>query len=157
MIVPRIAARSSNVTCLSPSVPTTITGEISPSNPVAAATVQKQLTTAKTDKDPKGSNYGLLQAKGVAKSKTSIKVSWKKVSGAKKYIVYGNLCGKGKSYKKIKTVTGTSFTQKGLKKGKYYKYVVDQMVLAAQKAWTLPAKAAQSSASQSLYCPDTIR
>ena len=54
-------------------------------------------------------------------TKTSILIKWKKVKGAK-YVIYGAPCGK--KYKKIKTVSGTSFTQKKLKKGKYYKYIV---------------------------------
>ena len=111
--------------------------EVSPENPVAAKSVQKTITAAKNDADPAGSSYSLLQAKGNAKSTTSIKVSWKKVKGAGKYIVYGNKCGKKNKYKKIKTVTGTSFTQKKLKKGTYYKYIVvavkDDQALATSK------------------------
>ena len=38
------------------------------------------------------------------------------------YVVYGAPCGS--KYGKIKDVTGTSFTQSGLAKGKYYKYFV---------------------------------
>ena len=104
--------------------PTTITGEVSPENPVAADAVEKQILGAKSDADPKGSSFGLLQAKGVAKSKTAVKISWKKVSGAQAYVVYGNKCGKANHYKKIKTVKGTSFTQNKLKKGTYYKYII---------------------------------
>ena len=101
-----------------------ITGDISPENPVSAAAVEKQLTTAMNDSDPKGSSFGLLQAKGVSKSKKSVTVSWKRIGGAKTYIVYGNKCGKGNPYRKLMEVSGTSFTQQGLKKGTYYKYVV---------------------------------
>ena len=36
----------------------------------------------------------------------------------------GNKCGKKNRLKKLKTVKGKSFTQKKLKKGTYYKYVV---------------------------------
>ena len=39
-----------------------------------------------------------------------------------KYVVYGNKCGS--KYKKLKKITSTSFTQKKLKKGTYYKYLV---------------------------------
>ena len=66
----------------------------------------------------------MLQAKGVPKSKSSIKLSWKRVNGATKYVIYGNKCGKGNKYKKFKEVAGVSFTQKKLKKGTYYKYLV---------------------------------
>ena len=107
-----------------PTVPTVIPAEISPSNPVAAASVYKQITLAKSDADPKGSVFNLLQAKGVAKSNTSLKISWTKVPGAKSYVVYGNKCGAGNPFKKITTITGTSYTQKKLGKGTYYKYLI---------------------------------
>ena len=96
--------------------------EVSPENPASATAKEKEILNAKTDKDANGSSFSLLQAKATPKSKTSIKLTWTKVEGANKYIVYGSPCGKG--IKKIKTVTGTSFTQKKLKKGKYYKYVI---------------------------------
>lgn len=97
---------------------------VSPEKPAKVAAVEKAIITAKNDKDQKGSTFSLLQAKGVPKSKTSIKLTWKKVKGAKKYIIYGNKCGKKNKYEKIKVVTGKSFTQKDLKRGTYYKYLV---------------------------------
>ena len=101
-----------------------ITGEISENNPVPAAAVEKQVLGAKTDGDPNGSSFGLLRAKGVAKSSKTITISWKKIPGATAYVIYGNKCGKANRYKKITTVSNKSFTQKKLKKGTYYKYIV---------------------------------
>ena len=98
--------------------------EVSPSTPAAAAVVDRQLTSAKSDADPKGAGFGLLQAKGAAKSKTANKVTWKKVKGATAYAVYANKCGKNNQLKKVKTIKGTSFTHSKLKKGTYYKYLV---------------------------------
>ena len=100
--------------------------DISPDKPAKLADVQKAITTAKNDNDQKGSTFSLLQAKGVAKSATAIKISWTKVPGTKKYIIYGNKCGKGQKYVKLATVkkSKTSWTQKKLKKGTYYKYMV---------------------------------
>ena len=95
---------------------------VSPENPVSSKTNEKEVFAAKKDKDTKGSTFSLLQAKGAPKSKSSIKLSWKKVPGAKNYIIYGSPCGRG--IKKITTVKGTSYTQKKLNKGKYYKYVI---------------------------------
>ena len=46
------------------------------------------------------------------------------MSGATGYIIYGNKCGKNNRYQMITTVTGTSYVQKKLKKGTYYKYLV---------------------------------
>ena len=105
-------------------LPSVVSGEVSPMSPALTEAVENQLSSANNDSDPKGSTFGLLRAKGVAKSKTAITVSWNKVPGANSYIVYGNNCGKGKPYRKIETVSGTSFQQKGLKKGTYYKYVI---------------------------------
>lgn len=50
-----------------------------------------------------------------------IKVSWKKVSGAKSYTVY-KTTNSGKKYKKVKTVSAntTSYTVSGFKKGSKY-------------------------------------
>ena len=76
----------------------------------------------KNDKDPKGSTFGLLRANSKKVTKNSIKITWKKLKGAKKYIIMGNKCGK--SYKKITTTTKLSFTQKKLRKGTYYKYMI---------------------------------
>ena len=85
---------------------------------------RKLVLKLKGEKDAKGSTFNLLKAKGTAKSKTSVKLTWKKVKGATKYTVYGNKCGKKNKYLKIETVKKTSFTQKKLKKGTYYKYLI---------------------------------
>ncbi|MBR2279732.1 MAG: starch-binding protein, partial [Ruminococcus sp.] len=87
------------------------------------------IAKAKSDGDPKGSVFNKLKAKVAKTTKNSNKITWNKVKGAKKYIIMGNKCGKaanGKfnAFKKIKTTTGKSFTQKKLKKGTYYKYLV---------------------------------
>ena len=77
-----------------------------------------------------GGNFGAegdpdaKEKQGTGYINDSITISWKKVEGAKSYIVYGSKSGKTDKYVKLKTVTGTSFTQKKLKKGTYYKYVV---------------------------------
>jgi len=97
---------------------------ISPDNPLDIAVVESDITSSNNDDDQIGSAFGLLRAKGSAKSKSAVKISWKKVPGASAYVVYGNKCGKGNHFQKIKTVKGTSFTQKKLKKGTYYKYLV---------------------------------
>ena len=112
-------------------------GDISPEKPVRLEDVEKAILTTKNENDQKGATFSLLQAKGVPKSKSSIKLSWKRVNGASKYLIYGNKCGRGSKYKKIKEVAGVSFTQKKLKKGTYYKYLVvavgGDQVLAVSK------------------------
>ena len=81
------------------------------------------------DKDPAGSVFNILQLKASKTTKNSIKLAWKKASGAAKYVIYANACGKGKKYQKLATVSGTSTTVKKvagakLKKGTYYKFLM---------------------------------
>ncbi len=60
-----------------------------------------------------------------ASSSTSIKIKWKKVSGADGYVIYQK-AGSG-SYKKVKTITSgktTSYTKKSLSSGKKYTYKI---------------------------------
>ena len=85
---------------------------------------EKQIISLMDENDAEGSTFSLLRAKQAKVTKKSIKLSWKKVKGAESYTIYGNKCGKNNKYVKIKTVKGTSFTQKKLKKGTYYKYIV---------------------------------
>ena len=98
--------------------------DIAPEKPARLEDVEKVIIATKNENDQKGSTFSLLQAKGVPKSKSSIKLSWKGIKGAAKYVIYGNKCGKSNVFKKIKEVSGTSYTQKKLKKGTYYKYLV---------------------------------
>lgn len=102
--------------------PTTVKASNNVGKGTSVAAADKFVKALKNDNDPKGSVFNSLKAKAVNPKKTSVKVTWSKISGAKGYIVYGNRCGK--SYKKLKTVTGKSFTQKKLKKGTYYKYLI---------------------------------
>ncbi len=86
--------------------------------------VEDFITSLKSDADPKGSTFGILSAKHKKSANNSITISWNKVKGAKTYVIYGNRCGKNKPYKYLTTVTKTSYTQKKLNKGTYYKYLV---------------------------------
>jgi len=91
--------------------------------------VEKTILALKSDKDIAGSEYGKLQAKASKVTKTSVKISWKKVSGAKQYVIYGNACGNKNKNQKLATSSKTSFTLKkingkNLKTGTYYKFTV---------------------------------
>ena len=75
---------------------------------------------------------GKISAKKISKptkvkakksGKRYVKVSWQKVSGASKYTVY-RATKKNGTYKKIKTTTGSSYTDKSTKKKKTYYYKV---------------------------------
>lgn len=54
---------------------------------------------------------------------TDIKVSWNKISKADKYYVYRK-AGSAKKWTKVKTTTSTSYTDKKVKNGTTYKYMV---------------------------------
>ena len=84
----------------------------------------KQIAAIRNDGDVSGSVFGKLSAKMAKASKTSIKLKWNWVPGASGYIIYGNKCGTANKFAEIATVSGTSDTHKGLKKGTYYKYIV---------------------------------
>ena len=91
--------------------------------------LNKAITALGTESDPKGTVFGLLQAKAKKAAKTSVTIGWKKPSGAKRFVVYGNLCGKGKKYVRLAETTKTSakFSKvagKKVKKGTYYKFIV---------------------------------
>lgn len=88
------------------------------------AKTEKVITELNTDKnDPADSTVSKLMLKATGKKK-AVKLTWKKVSGATSYVIYGNTCGK--QMKKLKTVSAKKKTHtfKKLKAGKYYKYIV---------------------------------
>ena len=87
-----------------------------------------------SDKDPAGTRYGLLQAKSVKQAKRMVKVEWKAVKGADRYIIYGNRCGKGRplirqieseeTFAKFYELTDDEGDMTRIAKGKYYKFMV---------------------------------
>ena len=87
------------------------------------------ITSYSSEKDPKGTAFGLLQAKASKVTKNSIKLAWNKSSEAKSYVIYGNKCGTKNKYEKLTTITGSSYTAKKVagnkvKKGTYYKFLI---------------------------------
>lgn len=73
-------------------------------------------------------------------STTSIKLSWKKVTGATGYRVYQYNSSTGK-YKTLKTLTGTSYTVKNLKAGTTYKFAVKAYTKAdGETLWAASSK-----------------
>ena len=74
---------------------------------------------------------------------TDIKITWNKVSGAKKYEVYRK-AGSAKKWTKIKTTTSTSYTDTSVKNGTTYKYMV--------KAIDSKSKTISSSDSTTIRC-----
>ncbi|MCR5703189.1 MAG: Ig-like domain-containing protein [Eubacterium sp.] len=91
---------------------------------VTSATEQGTVPKVPGEKDPRGSTYRILQLKQKKVGKRSLKVRWRKVKGAKKYVVYASKCGRTKKCKKIAVTTKNSYTYKKLKPGTYYKLMV---------------------------------
>lgn len=94
-------------------------------NSESLADVEKAILTGNTDKgDIKGSDFSRLRLRAVAKNK-AMTLKWKKQTKADGYIIYGSSCGsKMKKLKEFKSGKVTKWTQKKLKKGKYYKYTI---------------------------------
>ena len=91
------------------------------------------MITVKVPDEPtinKTTGFRRLRARSVKQTKTSVTLQWNIIKDADGYFVYGNRCNTGtKSYKyrKLANITGgdiSTWTQKDLKKGTYYKYVV---------------------------------
>ena len=81
------------------------------------------------DKEPAGASFKILQPRAAKLTEKSVRFQWKKVDKARKYVVYGNVCGRKNRMKKLAVVTGTSITIKNVagkkvKKGTYYKFYV---------------------------------
>ena len=91
------------------------------------------MITVKVPDEPtinKTTGFRRLRVRSVKQTKTSVTLQWNIIEDADGYFIYGNRCNTGtKSYKyrKLATITGgdiSTWTQKDLKKGTYYKYVV---------------------------------
>ena len=87
-----------------------------------AGKVDSEILNCRNDKDLAGSTFGKLCVKVKKSKKKAISLTWKNIQVAKTYVIYGAKCGT--SYKKIATVHRKTFTNKKLKKGTYYKYMV---------------------------------
>ena len=77
----------------------------------------------KSSYDTNSINYLKAPTPKASNATSGIKVTWTKMSGAKQYVVYRK-AGTAKSWTKIATVTGTSYTDKSVKSGTTYKYTV---------------------------------
>ena len=100
-----------------------------PISPGASAKNADRLLSSMTlDQDLDGSQYLPLQLKSVKQGENSIRLQWKKVSGAVSYVIYGARCKTGNRLVRLKSIKKNAFTVKEadekLAKGKYYKFVV---------------------------------
>lgn len=123
-------------------------GVVYDENPVGKKTVSYYAVADSTDKRYVKSENGALKSlrlpasvkKADAKQsgkKTQVKVSWKKVKGAKAYVVYRST-KKDAGFVRVKTVKGakkTAFIDKRVKKGKSYYY---RIVVKTKKGYSAP-------------------
>ncbi|MBQ9179801.1 MAG: Ig-like domain-containing protein, partial [Firmicutes bacterium] len=93
--------------------------------------VEKYITGRASDSDPKGAAFGKLKMRSPKQTTKSVAVSFKKVKNAKKYVIYGNACGKKNKMKKLKTLKKVpkrinlkKIAGKKVKKGTYYKLMI---------------------------------
>ena len=96
---------------------------ITPQSPVSREFVGAVVTSMTGETDVPGSTYHLLRARAAVSKNKRIKLSWKKVPMADSYEIYAAPC-KGGKFELAGTTPGTSWTQTGLTKGRYYRYIV---------------------------------
>ena len=98
---------------------------VTPKNTVASSVVKKNIKNSTDDKtELVGASFSQLMVKGVAKSKKSIRLSWKKIKGANKYLIYAAKCGRKNKMKKIATTNKLTYKYTKCSAGTYYKFVV---------------------------------
>jgi hypothetical protein len=85
---------------------------------------EKAILALKGEADPAGASFTPLMLRSTKQGKTSVTLTWSKVSGASEYVVYGVKCGRTNKVKKLATIKKNKYTHKKLKKGTYYKYLV---------------------------------
>ena len=97
-----------------------------PKDPGSVAGTEKKIKAIKNDGDLTGSAFRPLCLSSKKVTKNTIKLNWKKVSGADGYIIYGNKCGAKKAMKKLADLPASKVTwnYKKLKKGTYYKILI---------------------------------
>ena len=91
---------------------------------------EKTILSTKSESDPKGSVFNVLQlkAKKIKKNQITLSCANAKKKGAVKYILYGNKCGKKNKYLKLASSKKNTFNIKKiaktkLEKGTYYKFI----------------------------------
>ena len=97
-------------------------GVCTPDTPISFSTIEKKLQKKSYRGALKCSDFGILFLRAYQDGKSQIKLTWKKVPTAKKYVVY--MASKGKKFKKMTTFSGRKYRAKNLKAGTYYSFVV---------------------------------
>ncbi|MBQ6624122.1 MAG: Ig-like domain-containing protein [Mogibacterium sp.] len=133
---------------------------------------EKSILASTSEEGPKGSKYAPLQLRSTKQANTSVTLAWYKVKGAKKYIIYGNACGKKNKMKKLATSTGKLnyvvkklANKKALKKGTYHKFMIVALdsknnVISTSKVVHVATKGNKKMANPTkitLKAPKTLR
>ena len=116
--------------------------------------------------DPNGADFAKLTARVTKRTNAALTLQWAKQKKADGYLIYGNKCGKGNKMKLLKTIKKNStvkWTQKKLKKGTYYKYMVvayknvngQKMPIAASVVIHVPTKGGKVTVAKSVKVTDT--
>ena len=97
--------------------------------PIAEA--EKAIMKAATDEGPAGTKYAPLKVRSTKQTKKLVTIKWTKAKGAKKYVIYGNKCGKTRKMKRLASVSAKTLKRtfkkvagKKVKKGTYYKFII---------------------------------
>ena len=127
----------------------------------SAAAAEIAITSMKSDTDLKGAVFSKLMLKSTKQTNTSIKLTWKKVTGAKTYVIYGNKCGKTYKPKRLGKSTGSTKTIKNLKKGTYYKFIIvalnkNNKVVSTSKVIHVATKGGKAGNNKSVTVKKTV-
>ena len=121
---------------------------------LSVAPATQLITSDDTDNDFKGSTFAPLRLRVAKTTKTSQKLKWNKVKGAKGYIIFGSKCGtKMKLLKTIPKGSTTNWTRKLLKKNTYYKYLIlAYKVVDGEKVTISTSKIVHVPTTSNKYC-----
>ncbi len=78
----------------------------------------------RSGKDIQGTSYLQFQPKAKKVTKDSITISWKRIKGAKGYLIYDSECGNTNKFRFDSSTRKNTFTKKKLKSGTYYRFIV---------------------------------
>lgn len=110
---------------------TSYTDTSAPSGKYLYYTVKAVNGSSASAYDSRGINYLKTPEVSLKNTSSGVKVSWGKVNGATKYYVYRK-AGSAKSWSKIATTSGSSYTDKNVKSGTTYKYCIKALNSSVQ-------------------------
>lgn len=132
----------------------------------SALAADKAIVNMANDSDPKGTVFSKLRLRSTSQTKNTIRLSWKKQSAAKVYVIYGNKCGSSNKPKRLAVSTGNAVTIKSigsakLRKGTYYKFIIvaidkDAKVVSTSKLIHVAAKGSKEGNHKSVTISKSV-